>query len=745
MASLLSSRVVIREPNPGPVPIDTVPTNIGAFVGVTEWGPVNEATRIRSFDEFQRIFGRYVTDSELPQAVLAFFLTGGTVCDIVRTVHVTDVTDPATKTSVAATLDLNTAASAPTAATLTGTGVETFSFNPGDTISIGVDGGGAAVATFDATAGFRTSGNSETYALVDSQDILVSVDGAGAQTITFLTAEFAAIGTATAQEVVNVINAKITGASASVAAGPAVTITSDTKGTGSSIEITGGTAAAAFAFPAGAGSGTGDVADISAVTGAEVESVIEADIAGLDVIVTGGGQIRIDSLTTGPTSSLQVAAGAIQIELGLVTATVTGTSGAPVATLQIDGRYDGSRGNDLQIVISAASNGDIDKFDLSVSELGIISSSEIFPNLSLDSLNSRYVETIVNNAVTGSALITVTDLAPAVPDPLPDTGTFGPLTGGDDGLVGLVDADFLGGKSLANGTTGLRSLDTSDAAMLSIPGRASSTVHNGMVDYVENTREGSLFAVLDLPPALEPDGVVTYIRTTAALEELTTYACTFWPRITIDNPDSSFFGTDSTVEVPNSGAVIGRFAKTDDAKPGGVYDYSGGPNNANGTLTGIRGVANTVVFDREARDMIYPIGVNPINAVLGAGGAVESVYLDGTKTLKEEADFERIAKRRGVILIEQSIARGLDPFRHQPNTRALRKTVENVMIQFLQSQLLLGAFVSNVPAEAYQVDVSDAINTPEVIDQKILIAKVRLAMKNPIDFIILEFGPLGNG
>jgi len=92
-----------------------------------------------------------------------------------------------------------------------------------------------------------TSGNTQTYALVDGQTLTVRVDGqSAAQTVTFNTADFAAIGAATAAEVAAVISTDLASPSATGGtSGGAVTITSDSGG---SILVTGGTANAALGF-----------------------------------------------------------------------------------------------------------------------------------------------------------------------------------------------------------------------------------------------------------------------------------------------------------------------------------------------------------------------------------------------------------------------------------------------------------------------------------------------------------------
>lgn len=141
-----------------------------------------------------------------------------------------------------------------TAAVTNGTGVpgnftvaaESVEFGPVQGLAGTIDTIITPVSGWTANAGI-TNGTAETYALVDGQTLTVSVDGGGDQTATFNTADFALIGAATAAEVAAVIDADITGASA-VAAGTFVRIESDTVGTGTSIQVTGGTANATLGF-----------------------------------------------------------------------------------------------------------------------------------------------------------------------------------------------------------------------------------------------------------------------------------------------------------------------------------------------------------------------------------------------------------------------------------------------------------------------------------------------------------------
>ena len=69
-----------------PPPLSIANTRIAGFVGMTQKGPMNEPTRIKTWDEFIELYG-YTTDSYTSDAVYGFFRNGGTDCWIVRVAH----------------------------------------------------------------------------------------------------------------------------------------------------------------------------------------------------------------------------------------------------------------------------------------------------------------------------------------------------------------------------------------------------------------------------------------------------------------------------------------------------------------------------------------------------------------------------------------------------------------------------------------------------------------------------------
>lgn len=735
---LLASKTVVREESPGARQIRGVRTSILGLVGVTERGPVGVATRISSVNEYRKVFGGYHASAYVPQAVDAFFgnSAGAGELWVTRVVHYTDPTTPSSKTSAKATKMLQTAASAPTYGEVQGSVAEPFVLTHGNTIIVSVDGGGNLTATISAVAALRDSGNG-TFDLANNETLTVSVNGGPVQTITFVTGNFANIDAATAAEVAAVINGQLVGASASVQ-GSAVRITSDRKGTGSGINVTGGTANVALGFTTGNVAGSGNVANVDAVTAAEVKTIVEAAVAGVTVTPTAG-KVYIRTNTAGAGGSvLVVSTSTADDELGLDNATHTGLAGTAVNTLQLTGKDDGAFANSLTVKVLAASSGEAARFNLQVLRSGVI--VETFANLSMDDTDARYVETIINHTTNGSNYIAAIDQDAAVPAPndRPANVTTTAFSGGSDGLSGLVDADFIGAEGSGTDRTGLRCLDfVADLSLLAVPGRATAAVHVAMLTYCETTRSGTVFAVLDPPADTSAAGMVTYVESTASLINLSEYGAIYWPRLKVANPSTSIFGNGETITTPPSGMICGVYARTDASRDGGVYVPPAG--TVVGRLFGVLGLETDEVLDEKKRDLIYPKRINPL-----VTSRNKPYFIDGVYTLRENGNFPTIAERRGVIFIEGSIKEGMEDSRHANNDEdgTLRGSLERQADAFLRTQTKNGAFRSKDPAKAFFVDYGNALNpVSEVLALKVN-GRIGLATQKPAEFIVLTFGPI---
>ncbi len=220
-------------------------------------------------------------------------------------------------------------------ASVTGTVVGPWAFVSGDTIEVAIDAevpGSPETVTFTGVAAVRES-SAGTWDLSGGKTLLLSIDGGVGQTISFVDGNFITPTAATATEVAAAINAGLIGGKATVTSGTKVSITSDRKGTGSGVNVSGGTAnGGLLAFTTGNVAGSGNVSNLAAVLFAEIKTAIELVVT--DCVVTdANGAVKISSLTTGTSSKVLVnATSTLDTTLGIDNATHTGASGANVVT-----------------------------------------------------------------------------------------------------------------------------------------------------------------------------------------------------------------------------------------------------------------------------------------------------------------------------------------------------------------------------------------------------------------------------
>jgi hypothetical protein len=181
-----------------------------------------------------------------------------------------------------------------------GTDVPPYDLEPADHIDLDVGAGGIA-CTFDAAAA-EIDDTSAYPVIAGAGTLTVRINRGTPQVITFAGTEVAAA------DIAQTINAQIVGARATVTGGGQVRITTDRRGEGAYVQVTELPAVnPALVFDPAEVQGTGDVADIDAVTAAEAEAVIEADMTG-DVIVTYDalGRMVITTVATGLAAEIQV-------------------------------------------------------------------------------------------------------------------------------------------------------------------------------------------------------------------------------------------------------------------------------------------------------------------------------------------------------------------------------------------------------------------------------------------------------
>jgi phage tail sheath protein FI len=705
---LLSSKVVVVEQPPSVRGIPSFATSVAGAVGITERGPVGEAVLCTTFPDYARKFGGFTADSDLALAAAGFFENGGTRLWVVRTAHYERPLDPASVTARAARGAI-AESQVPTPAIVTSTRRPPFALTDSTTLRVHVNGQTTHEVPFTGVSAALLIPVTETVSLPDGTTLQVQVDDAPLATVTLPGGELV-----TPERIAAALREQLPGVDVQVS-DEGILVESRRRGSASVLEIVGGTAVEDLE-PEAVREGSGSVADLAQVSGDEVEEALAVHEAALTAALLPDGTLELSTVLAGAEASLQIE-GEGAASFGLDTALHRGADAGELGILQIQARDPGTYGNALAVAYQPSG---AQLFDLRVFEGGVL--RETWPGISLEAASARYAPLVLHDRASGSNLIRVSVRLGA--STLPAQRVT--LAGGEDGLAGLVDTDFIGNAAARNG---LRALDrVQDLSIVLMPGQATPAVHQAMVQYCEVVRDGLCFAVLDPPEGATATEIVDYVDTTAALGGLTEHAAIYWPRVEVLNPDRRVFGTEPRIVVPPSGIIAGVFARADASRPGGVYDPPAGTEK--GRMLGALGFETDEVLEEPARDIVYPRRINPLTTQPGFPR-----YIDGSRTLKGDGNFPFVSERRGVAFISRSLKIGLQFAKHRNNDERLRSEVHRSITAFLVEQMNHGAFRSRDPATAFFVDVSE---DPDVIFRGLLLVRVGLATQRPAEWIVIE-------
>jgi hypothetical protein len=516
-----------------------------------------------------------------------------------------------------------------------------------------------------------------------------------------------------------------------------VRITSDKLGTSSGVNVSGGTANTPLNFTTGNSPGTGNVANIDAVSAAEVKTVVEAAVSGVTVTNVGGYQ-RITSNTSGGSSMVQVVSSSTaDDEMGFDNAVHNGFAAGAHNTLRLDGKWAGAYAAEVRPLVAAASNGVAGFFNLALQRNGV--TVESFVNVTMTSTDPRYVETIVNNEETGSRLVAAVNLnAPvASPNNIPATGLGAALSGGSDGLSSLDDNDFVGGSS-ANGRVGLKTWNVVKPDLVASPERATPVVQVAMVTWCATDMEGKCNAVLDTPAGYSDTQVKTYFESTSGLKGLSEHGFFNWPRIEVANPNKSIFGQADRVVVPPSGTVMGIKYRINTLRNGGQFDQPAGsapdylPRN-------VLGLETTLANEKSVRDKLCPLGINVIRKAGSSGQG--PVFIDGTEPLLQTGNWPSFGQRAGISWLRKQIEDYLEVYGHRNITPELLRDQKTSMENFMRAITDGGALASRVYSEAFFIDNGPALNKPSTKRAKMTRARIGVATAYPNTFTVFTVGP----
>ena len=384
-----------------------------------------------------------------------------------------------------------------------------------------------------------------------------------------------------------------------------------------------------------------------------------------------------------------------------------------VSTLRVWAANEGQWGDDLAVEIEARQRNPAAEFNLVVRYKDVV--VEVFPDLSMNESDPNHVELAVNGR---SEFITVEDLSPSsgTAEDHPKLGTFA-LSGGNDGLAGLSDTDYIGDPAAH---TGFYAFDEIDALnLLMVPGVTTPAVLHGGIAYAERRKD--LMFLAEAPLHLEPQEAVEFRRGQGMYAHAafnSSYGALYYPWIEVQDP-----ATGKRKRIPPSGAVAGCFARSD--RKAGVWQAPAGIDR--GRIVGA--LALGYVTSRGERDVLYPEGVNAIVSFPDTG-----IHVWGQKTLQSQPSaLDRVNVRRLMIYIEEAIAESSRFVVFEPNNPQTWRALVRLIHPFLEDLRGKGGLVD------FAVQCDEETNTPAAIDRNELVARVFVKPTRTAEFIELHF------
>jgi len=490
----------------------------------------------------------------------------------------------------------------------------------------------------------------------------------------------------------------------------------------------------------------GDAQEITLTSGtqtaAQLATTINASLIGAVAKDDGSGALQIVSNTSGSESSVEYNAisnnayTVLGITVGAQSGTSTitdGTNGTDTL-MTVSANTEGSWGNDISVGVV---NNDDGSFNVNVFVNGV--QVERFNKVVRGLANvdeDQYIEKIVNpqDGVGGSEYITIdddTNESGDVKDYNPaDSGSY--LTGGADGIVGVVDADYIGVEldPVTQAPSGLQCFSDPERInvnLLAVPGQSSSPVIAAMLQLCESRADA--MCVIDPPFGLNVQEVVDWhnglgFGNSSAFNS--SYGALYWSWLEIYDSQNAI-----RLYVPPSGAILAQYAETDQ-----VTDPWFAPAGLNrGRLLTALNVELSPNLG--SRDIMYGDG-NAVNPIVNF--VQDGITIWGQRTLQRKPSaLDRVNVRRLLLYLRKVAARFSKYFVFEPNDPITWKLVQRTFEPLLEDVKARRGILE------YRVVCDETTNTPARVDRNELWARIYIKPTKAAEIIVLDFTILSQG
>jgi len=388
--------------------------------------------------------------------------------------------------------------------------------------------------------------------------------------------------------------------------------------------------------------------------------------------------------------------------------------------LEIEALSEGTWGDNISVEIA---NVDGTVFDLIVKYKE--QEVEKYLQVSLDDDDEDYVEDATEN----SSYIYVEDLKEGEGTDI-DEDTFD-LSGGNNGIDGLEDADYIGTLENQSGLEAYSDTEEIDINILAVPARsANASVATKIIAICES--RGDCIGIIDPPFGYSAQEVVDWHNGdgTGASDPASalnsSYAATYWSWLKIYDPWSR-----KEIWVPPSGFVTAQFAYND--REG--YPWFAPAGFRRGRIVRALDIEDSP--NKGTRNLLYG-NQNAINPIVNFSR--DGITIWGQRTLQRRPSaLDRVNVRRLLLMIRKAIAISTAYFVFEPNDFRTWDEWRGMVEPYLEGLKNSRAFYD------YYVKMDEDTVTPVHIDRNempgyVYVQPTKAAEFIRIDFIILPTG-----
>ena len=303
------------------------------------------------------------------------------------------------------------------------------------------------------------------------------------------------------------------------------------------------------------------------------------------------------------------------------------------------------------------------------------------------------------------------------------------LTGGDDGLAGLSDTDFVGSEAIGNGFYAFDALPRRFAQIICPDGR-SATVQKALQACAERNR---LWFEADTDFGMTYEEAGAFVTETAMLNS--EFGRINYPNVKWTNPVSGIVEA-----MPQSAAVAGLNAAVWGKKTPGYGPWTQ-PAGVDYPLKGIVGFENDDTVSNAVRDYLYERRINPIYLFPNVGHIVYGIRL-----LSTAGNYSQVGEAVTFLYVEHSIANDTFWSKFKSIDDSYRGQGMQRIKKFLDGVWRNGGLKGVIPAKpnvsepngAYFIDIA-SLNTTETEEAGEFYWKIGLATKKAGEFIYFVF------